>query len=91
VLVSFERRDNLIQLRNGVRTEDVERRMIQLLPANRRMSVASDARASCLLSCAFRFSCCVSYDFSAVVQKHSQPLARRAGIRRHTFTSPPRK
>jgi hypothetical protein len=29
VLVSFERCDDLIELRNGFRTEDVERRMIK--------------------------------------------------------------
>src|SRR2546423_1533726 len=55
VLVCFDRRDDLIQLRNGVRTENIERRMINgyspiVARVPRKMYLL---RACCCVSCAF--------------------------------------
>src|SRR6266403_4303890 len=88
VLVRFDRSDDLIELRNGVRTENIERRMINgyspiVGRAPRKMYL--------LRHLSFGLHILSPMNVQPFVQKHSLPLERRAGIRRHTFRSPPRK
>src|SRR6266700_6049897 len=71
VLVSFNRRDDFVELRNRSGTEDVERRMIKryspiLGRAPRKMYLLC---ACCYVRSAFHVF--VSNEFSAVVQKRS--------------------
>src|SRR6185295_7812055 len=82
VLVRFDRRDDLIELRNGVRTENIQRRMVNgyspiLGRATRKMYL--------LAHLSFGLHILSPMNFQPFVQKHSLPLARRTGIRRRTF------
>src|SRR5882672_10723288 len=86
--VRFDRRDDLIELRNGVRTENIERRMV-----NGYSPIVGRAPRKMYLLPHLSFGLHIfsPMNFQPFVQKHSMPLERRAGLRRHTFTSPPRK
>src|SRR5258705_916078 len=87
-LVLFDRRDDLIELRNSVRTENIERRMV-----NGYSPIVGRAPRKMYLLPHLSFGLHIfsPMNFPRFVQKHSLPLERRAGIRRHRFTSPPRK
>ena len=88
VLVLFDRRDDLIELRYGVRTENIDRWMV-----NGYSLIVG--RAPCkmylLPHLSFGLHILTPTNFQPFVQKHSLPLERRASTGRHTFTSPPRK
>src|SRR6267142_6184861 len=78
-LVRFDRRDDLIELRNGVRTENIERRMVNgyspiVGRAPRKMYL--------LRHLSFGLHILSPMKVQPFVQNHSLPLARRAGIRR---------
>src|SRR5260370_7671262 len=81
-LVRFDRRDDLIELRNGVRTENIERRMVNgyspiVGRAPRKMYL--------LRHLSFGLHILSPVNVQPFVQKHSLPLESRAAIRRHTF------
>src|SRR6266481_5762160 len=69
-LVRFDRRDDLIELRNGVRTENIERRMINGYPpivgrAPRKMYLL---RSCCFVSCAFHVFSPVNFPCASLRQ-----------------------
>src|SRR5882762_1459655 len=86
-LVRFDRRDDLIELRNSVRTENIERRMV-----NGYSPIVGRAPRKMYLLPHLSFGLHILSPMNSqpFVQKQPLPLARRSGIR-HTFTSPPRK
>src|SRR6266550_4549965 len=87
-LVRFDRPDDLIELRNGVRTENIERRMV-----NGYSPIVGRAPGKMYLlrHLSFGLHILSPMNVQPFVQNHSLPLTRRAGIRRHTFYLPTSK
>src|SRR6185295_4286380 len=88
VFVGFDRRDDLSELRNGVRTENIERRMV-----NGYSPIGGRAPRKMYLPSHLSFGLHIlsSMKFSVVYSKALNAIGKSSGICRHTFTSPPQK